>query len=300
MRGYLLCLIAACGGGSSSHDTPSPDAPVGSPTDAATHVDAPVSTGGDLADDGPSTVTSATATLTGATSDRKLPATIYTPSPANGAAVIISPGFQLARTQYASFAHHLATYGYTVFLTDYADQGLFADHQKLADDVGAVITYALAQQGITQVALAGHSLGGDISTLTATADTRVKAVLGWDPVDASSPDVVPAKMATFHGALAVIGETTDGSGGFMPCAPTADNFQQFYAAAPSPAMILTAANADHMDWVDDGTCAVCGLCTAGTADATDVHAATRRMNIAWLDEQLLGKPAVQLPGAMRK
>ncbi|HEY0253163.1 MAG TPA: alpha/beta hydrolase [Kofleriaceae bacterium] len=290
MRAYLFVVLAACG--STAHDGGgvTPDASSTTRPDAAR--DAPAtSSGDDPVKDGTSTVATSTTTLTGATADRKLPATIYTPTPANGAAVIISPGFQMKRTQYASYSQHMATHGYTVILTDYADQGLFADHQKLANDVGAVVTYALALPGITNIALAGHSLGGDISTLAASGDPRVKAIVGWDPVDAANTSVVPEKPIT--AALAVLGETTDGSGGFMPCAPTADNFQQFYAAAPSPALQMTINNADHMDWVDDGTCALCTLCTAGTADPSLAHDATKRLNVAWLNARLLGDTTMQ-------
>ena len=35
--------------------------------------------------------------------------------------------------------------------------------------------------------------------------------------------------------LGFLGETLDGSGGFMPCAPEADNFLTFFAAATAPA-----------------------------------------------------------------
>lgn len=224
-----------------------------------------------------------------------MPATIYTSTGAS-ALVVISPGFQMARTQYATYAHHLATWGFVVVLTDYADQGFFADHQTLANDIGFVVTYALAQYPAidpAKIALAGHSLGGDLSVLAATGDARVKAVVGWDPVDASSPSVVPEKMTTFTAALAVIGETTDGSGGFMPCAPTADNFAQFYASAPAPAYAMTLDGADHMDWVDDGTCALCTLCTAGTAPPERAHTATRRLTVAWLRSQLFADTAMQ-------
>lgn len=224
--------------------------------------------------------------IPGSASGRTVPATIYTPTGAAGARplVVVSPGFQMARTQYASYAEHLATWGYVVVLCDYADTGFFADHQGLADDVSSVIDWAIAHEDVdaTKIATAGHSLGGDISTLAAADDPRIAAVVGWDPVDASNPSVVPEKMASFHAALAVVGETTDGSGGGMPCAPTADNFQQFYAAAPAPALQLTVDGADHMDWVDDGSCTFCGFCTAGTADPSLAHTTTRRLTVAWL------------------
>ena len=36
--------------------------------------------------------------------------------------------------------------------------------------------------------------------------------------------------------LGFVGETLDGMGGFMPCAPAADNFLTFYAKASGPAL----------------------------------------------------------------
>jgi dienelactone hydrolase len=287
VRTLLLPVLVACG--SAPHaNAPDPDAPAASHDAPASSIDAPVGTAVDPAGDGESTVMTATASIPGAAPGRNVPATIYTPSPANGALVVVSPGFQMARTQYASYAQHLATWGFTVVLTDYADSSFFADHQALADDVGAVVTYGLALPGIdsTKVAVAGHSLGGDISTLAATDDARIAAVVGWDPVDAASPSVVPEKMAMLHAAVAVIGETTDASGGGMPCAPAADNFQQFYAAARSPALAMTLAGADHMDWVDDPTCALCRFCTAGSASADLARTATRRLDVAWLRRTL--------------
>ena len=261
-------------------------------------IDAPISTANDPANDGPSVVTTATVTIPGATADHMLPSTIYTPTGVTSPPlVVISPGFQMARTQYDSYAHHLATWGFEVILCDYSDQGFFADHQLMANDVGAVITYALAPAftpavDAAKIATAGHSLGGDISVLAAAGDPRVKAVLGWDPVD-GSPSVVPEKMTGFTAKLAVIGETTDSSGGFMPCAPSGDNFAAFYASAPSPAIAMTVNGADHMDWVDDPSCALCTLCTAGTASPDLSHTATKRLNVAWLRSALDGDSAMQ-------
>ena len=45
---------------------------------------------------------------------------------------------------------------------------------------------------------------------------------------------------------------------------------------------MTINGADHMDWVDDGSCALCTLCTAGTAAPELSHTATKRLNVAWL------------------
>ena len=80
----------------------------------------------------------------------------------------------------------------------------------------------------------------------------------------------------------------------MPCAPAADNFEQFYAAAPSPAYAATALAADHMDWVDDGNCTFCGFCTAGTASPDSVRAVTRRLDVAWLRRQLFADASMDI------
>jgi len=237
-------------------------------------------------------VSTSTKTIPGAKASRSLPATLFVPvdGPTPRALVVISPGFQLQRTQYTSLARHLATWGFSVVLTDYADTGFFADHTELANDVPAVITWSIAEPSLAvdaqRIAVAGHSLGGDISTFAASLDPRIKAVIGWDPVDASNPSVVPEKMSAITAAIAVVGETTDKSGGGMPCAPAGDNFEAFYAASPAPAIQVTIVGASHMNWVDDPSCLVCGFCTAGTATPATVHTITRRLDVAWLRRQL--------------
>jgi len=210
--------------------------------------------------------------------------------------VIASPGFQMSRTQYASYAKHLATWGYVVVLADYADAGFFADHEDMAVDVSKVIDWALAQSPLaadaTKIAAVGHSLGGDISVFAASRDSRIKAVVAWDPVDSTSPSVVPELMTSMSTAIAVVGETSDATGG-MACAPAGENFQQFYAAAPSPAVQVTVTGADHMDWVDDPSCVFCGFCVDGAASPELARTVTRRLDVAWLGLHLRGDTSMK-------
>lgn len=234
------------------------------------------------------------ASIPGALNGRTLPSTVYIPStPGPHALVVISTGLFMARTQYASYAQHMATWGFVVALTDYAEGTSFPsfpNHQRVANDIPAVITWALAQQNLAvdpqKIAVAGHSLGGKVSILAATGDARIRAVVAWDPVDANTPSVTPEKMNLTTAAIAVIGETTNATGGFMPCAPAADNFTQYYSAAPSPALQATVTGGDHMDWVDDPTCALCTQCDPGSAPADRARTATKRLNVAWLKKQL--------------
>jgi predicted dienelactone hydrolase len=291
MRTLAWLVLAACGGAPSTQVV---DAP-GTPGPDGAGADAPGATT-DPADDGPAQVGETAATIPGATVGRSLAATVFAPS--GGAArplAIISPGFQMARAQYASYARHLATWGFVVILTDYAESGFAIDHDRIASDVPAVIDWALAQPlaiDAAKIATLGHSLGGKTSVFAAAKDARIKAVVAWDPVDSTNPSVAPQRMNGITAAIAVVGETTNGSGGFMPCAPAAENFQQFYAAAPSPALSIAVTGADHMDWVDDPSCGFCGFCTPGTASPDLVRRVTRRVDVAWLRRHLLGDAAM--------
>lgn len=292
----LSLLLVACGGASTTV------ADVDAPTHDGTQLDATSSdatSASDPALPGTATVTTSTAAIPGAMQNRTLSSTVFVPStPGPRALVIVSPGFQMARTQYTSYATHLASWGFVVILTDYAESGFFVDHPRLAADVPAVITWALAQSALEidpqRIAAAGHSLGGKVSVFAASLEPRIKAVVAWDPVDSSNPSVVPEKMTSLTAAIAVVGETTNGAGGGMPCAPTAENFEQFYAAAPSPALSVTVVGADHMDWVDDPSCTLCGFCTAGSAPNERARTITRRVDVAWLRRQLFADTTMDI------
>jgi predicted dienelactone hydrolase len=291
----LLLTVAACGG---STDQPPAGNDASDTIDGdTTTTDSTTSPGTDPATDGPEQVTMATVSIPGAATGRTLPSTVFSPmGGTNRPLVVISPGFQMDRVQYTSYARHLATWGFVAVLTDYADRSFLADHAKLAADIPAVITWALGQSNLaidpSKIAASGHSLGGKMSVFAASLDPRIKAVVAWDPVDSNSPSVAPEKMGALTAAIAVVGETTNASGGGMPCAPAADNFLQFYMASPSPALAITVKGADHMDWVDDPSCGFCGFCTAGTAAPDLSRTVTRRLDVAWLRRQLLADTAM--------
>jgi hypothetical protein len=94
--------------------------------------------------------------------------------------------------------------------------------------------------------------------------------------------------------LAMIGETTDSTGGLggMSCAPAADNYQVLYAAASAPALAITAVNGDHVMFEDPASCSFCTLCTAGTANAATVLATSVRLMTAFFAKNLLGDASV--------
>jgi len=294
----LVLLLVACGGGSSNPAGGDPDASAGSDAPTST-VDAPA--GVDPATTGPATFTTGTPAIPGTSGSRTVTSTVFTPSSAGPRPlVVVSPGFQLDRAQYTSYAEHLASWGFVVILTTYAESGFSINHEAIAADVPKVIDWALADTTLAidaqKIGLAGHSLGGKISVRAASLDARVKAVVGWDPVDSTNGgSVAPERVTGLTARLAVVGETTHPtppSAFRQACPPAAENFQTFYSAAPGPALQVTVTGADHMDWVDDPGCFVCGFCDAGAADAALTRTITRRLNVAWLRRHLFADTAM--------
>jgi dienelactone hydrolase len=177
------------------------------------------------------------------------------------------------------------------------------NHQAKAAEIGDLVDWAIAELGsrvdAAKIATAGHSLGGKVSINAAILDARIRAVVGWDPVDALPPlsdgstSVTPQLMAGLTVPLAVLGETTDGgAGGGMACAPSADNYARYFeAACGAPAALeVTIATADHTDWVDDrNDCGLaCLFCGTGTTPDATTRQITRRITTAWLEVHLRG------------
>jgi dienelactone hydrolase len=244
-------------------------------------------------------------------------ATVYAPSADGGATiaagqhalVVVSPGFQLQRGEYAAKARHLASWGFVAVAQDFGG-GFSPDHMAYAEQVSAVIDWALGDESglaehldATRLAAVGHSMGGKVSLLAAALDPRIGAVVGWDPVDAKPPtgggiSVTPELMPSIVAKVAVLGETLDGAGG-MPCAPAADNYAAYFGAAKSPALEVTLLGADHMDWAENGGGLPGLFCQKGTATGEAVLALTNRTTVAWLRRHLDGDASmdVYLTGA---
>ncbi len=317
----LVCALAACGGSSNVGDDDGVDGASGTTdgapgTDGAPPTDAPPAAG-DPAMPGSWMVHTQASVTISLGSAGNVAGSVYSPS-SDGAApaagpfplVIVSSGFQLARSQYRIFCEHLATWGHVCITHEYASSG---NHQDKAREIGAIITWSLSQaSGLAArvdaqaIGVAGHSLGGKVSINAAILDTRIKAVVGWDPVDALPPfgndgsmSVTPEMMGNLRVPMALLGELTDANGGLggMSCAPAADNYQQYFTAAcEAPALLeVTIQQADHMDWIGDrGSCGfACLACQNGqTADAV-VHTITKRVTAAWFLRHLRGDTSVE-------
>lgn len=221
-------------------------------------------------------------------------------------AVVIGHGFRLDVALYDAYAQHLAGHGIVACTADFPAGFVRPNHANVGRDLLGGLDWMIGQsQGSgpmagkvdpTRLGTMGHSLGGKGAILAAIYDPRVRAVVGLDPVDTAPgtcnatncPDA--SALLPAGAAIAVLGETTDGSGGFMPCAPSADNFQTFYAGASSPALEVNVLGANHMSFVDDlQACgALCNLCQAATVSNPDVVAMSSAIAVAWFKRHLEG------------
>ena len=229
--------------------------------------------------------------------------TLYIPDdPGPHPVVVLTHGFQLSPADYASYGEHLASWGFVVVMPQFPG-GLFdaPTHAELRDATVALLDWIeaagdveagplLGRADADAIGLSGHSMGGKISLLTTAGDTRSRAVFGIDPVDAAGgpgtsagpdfPSVTPELMPAITVPIALVGETTNATGGFgMACAPADENFQQYFEYAQSPALEVEVLGANHMSFLDDPNCGVaCIACPAGTDDV----AMTRRLTHGYL------------------
>jgi len=218
--------------------------------------------------------------------------------------IIASPGASFGADVYASYCEHMASWGFIVVSQNLIGNVVIppSAHGPLAADTSAVIDWALNQAlfrgsiARDKIGLAGHSLGGKVSFLTAADDPRVGAVVGWDPVDTNGPGIgpgdadytsaTPERMGQLNAKVAVIGETLNPF-----CAPLQQNFRQYFEHAPSPALEIEVLDAGHEAWTDETE--DCRLCTpCGTTPKDTVRALTRRLNVAWFRRHLLGDTAM--------
>jgi hypothetical protein len=275
--------------------------------------DAPAAMGGSPTERGPFAVTRSMATVT--RERRSTPVTAWVPTlPAGTTAplVLFLPGFQLTTANYAGTLEHIASHGFVVVGANPTASIISVNHVAMAADGRAVIDWATTAAPFAssvdsgRVAVGGHSLGGKLATMITMDDERIDALFAIDPVDGDPspfggmspdrPDVIPSRGADLRVAVGFLGETTNATGGFMPCAPADQNFMQFYAAATAApwAAQWDVTGADHMAFLDDPRCGTpCSVCPDGSADPAMVLAATRTLAAAFMRRHLLGESAME-------
>ena len=237
-----------------------------------------------------------------------IPLTMYVPtSDGPHPVVIFLQGFLLGPDNYASYGEHLGSWGYVVIMPELPGNTQSGDRDatsELIDWVAGPGTLEGAVLGGRAdpelLLLGGHSRGGKVSFLTATTDTRVDAVFGIDPVDTAggpgtnpspdNPSVAPELMPLVLAPMTIVGETVNATGGFMSCAPEAENFRQYFGAATAPAAAIEFLTANHMSFLDDPNCGLaCSACTAGTDEPWVTRRMTQGYMVAFAQWQLRGQ-----------
>lgn len=221
--------------------------------------------------------------------------------------VVFTHGFMLSPDMFLSYGERLASWGVAVVMPQMPGSlSSPKTHQEQAGYLAAILDWALsagAQESLGEIhperiGLAGHSMGGKLSFLLASQDTRPKAVFGVDPVDSGPPtdfdqedypSVTQGRMSDIRVPFVALGETLNGEGG-LACAPAAGNFQQFFAHAQSPALEIDMLGANHMSFVDDPDCGLpCMICPKGTDDPAVTRALTLKYMTAFFLATLSGR-----------
>ncbi len=267
--------------------------------------------------DGPYAV--ATAVLTVPSSNGAFTTTAYIPTdPRPHPIVIFSSGFMQRGIAYGPYARRLASWGIIAFLQDdaaladtpararFPDEAIPSDNPTTTESaVNAVSEQATrwlqsisadaksplhGMVDASRIGLAGHSRGAQIALLAAEGlRGRIKGVFGLDPVDMSfGTPKASAKLAKIGIPVAFIGETVDR----FSCAPAWYNYQTLYDAAASPAVAITAIDADHTMFQDPANCNFCSMCTKGTANPSTVLGYSVRYLTAFFARELLGDKSV--------
>lgn len=219
-------------------------------------------------------------------------------------AIVIAPGFSLDAATLRWLAEHLASHGFATLLIDFGDSAFSPlTHDALGTAMVEAVTWLAADVRVdaTKIAVGGHSRGGKAAMLAAARDSRVKAVVGLDPVDApppltqpnaSFPSVTPELMGQVTAALLLIGSEYGATpvNAFAPeCAPADDNFEQYAqnASASSRVVVSEIAKSGHNDFADPVPGLLAGACKAGDQPAT-TRSRVRTLAMAFLAVVLRG------------
>lgn len=130
--------------------------------------------------------------------------------------------------------------------------------------------------------------------------SNIDALFLLDPVDsappfgdfdpADYPSVAPELMANVSIPTGFVGAGKGGEGD-VPCAPTEDNYSQFFASSAGPSFLYEIAEMGHADFQDacaqDPDTTTCTFCAVGTAPADD-YATTAALATAFLRVFLAG------------
>jgi predicted dienelactone hydrolase len=200
--------------------------------------------------------------------------------------VVFGHGFSSTRESYAGHGAHWASRGYVVLIPNLAG---FSDHSRNADDLVALVDWALARDqdpssflhqhlDAAAIGMSGHSAGG-LSALVATArDRRVRAVAPFDPVDNADLGVTAMPSITVP-----VGITHSED---HPCNANG-SARALYAAGVAVKRAIKVIGASHCDPLDPASFGCALVCGAADAARQEHY---RRYVTGWLEYWLRCDP----------
>lgn len=239
--------------------------------------------------------------------------TVYAPDAAGSYAVVVfQHGFSLLADYYSTMLTHLASHGFVVVAPQMYTPAFFGNPTAAEEAADAQTLYGWVQTSLagqiavdvapTALGLAGHSRGAKVLWLALEAGFGgAVAAAGLDPVDgtggpfggearvlaggltANLPSLI---VGTELGADLVLGQA---------CAPSGDNHQAWYTAAPAPSYWVFAEGYGHLDMLDAQTpgCGItCTACVDGPTDGA-LRTFSAGQLVAFFRWQLQGDPSAE-------
>ena len=199
-------------------------------------------------------------------------------------------GFAQSSFRYDSTLRALAGRGYVVIAPN-TQTSLFPSHSAFADDLVAAVDWAadkVPSADPEETAVVGHSMGGGAALLAADRDSDLAAVATLAAAE-TSPSAVKAAAGIDVPALFVVGSQD----GVVKPSTT----RRMYEAKPSPASWVSITGGYHCGFLDSSSFFGLG-CDSGSISRSTQLAITTQVLGDWLDQQLKGDPAGELPSGV--
>ncbi|HPQ68025.1 MAG TPA: dienelactone hydrolase family protein [bacterium] len=262
-----------------------------------------------------------TRTFVDAEREREIDADVFLPSSDgltptdNGGpfgVVLVVHGFSGTRAMVREYARRLATWGYIAIAPQLPYTSPVAllkiSHTESTKDLLFILNTVCCEHEQSdsvffgrvdraRLGAVGHSMGGKLSVNAALLDGALGAVAGLDPVDGAGPipvgpddpdfpDLTPDRVGALTIPTLYLGGEVSGTPVLgQACAPTEENYHEFFTYSPSPSVEVKFIGADHTDFVAQFPLDPCNI---GTADHARVKRLAKKYAVSFLNYHLRG------------
>ncbi len=212
-------------------------------------------------------------------------------------AITFAHGFLSEVSYYSDLLEHLATHGYFVIASlTYSGFVFQVDHAQFAHDVSDCLTYLVQQNDsaaspyyrqvkVSAFGASGHSMGGGVSILAASEDTRIKAVANM----AAEADTTPPASTAIESVrmpVRLLAGSCDG------ITPLADHQQVLYNHANAPRQLAVFEKGTHQGFLE-GPISFPESCSGGAMAVEKQLELSRAWITGWFDYYLKQDAALE-------